>query len=469
MADPKVELPGFGRGLSARLLALTIIFVMLSEILIYAPSIARFRLDWLEERISAGHLAILALEATPDYMIDPELELQLLNQAGALLVALRTPDGKNLVLRGGLAPPMVDATVDLSDRTFLSAVGDAFETLSQTGTRMLRIKGPSPRAPDSWIDVVVDEGPLRQAMIAFSWRILGLSVVISLITATLIFGALQWLMIRPMRRLTNAMVRFREAPDDFSHQSQASNRRDEFGVAEREFCLLRDEVIRALHQQERLASLGTAMGKINHDLRGILTTAQLVADRLTDSTDPQVRKLLPPLVRALDRASALCSDTLGFSREGPAKPELSQFPLDSLHEEVRESLAQYLDTAKVFSYDAAPDFHLVADRDHLFRVIRNLVENALQMGASDVVLLASRDNGQITIDVRDNGPGLPAKALANLFVPFKGSARSGGSGLGLATARELMRAQGGDLSLANNSASGVTFRIELPDSGDGTA
>jgi hypothetical protein len=149
MADPRVELPGFGRGLSARLLALTVCFVMVSEFLIYAPSIARFRLDWLEERITAGHLAILALEATPDYMIDPELELELLEQAGALLVALRTSDGKNLVLRGGTAPPMVDATIDLSDRAFLAVIGDAFETLSRGGKRVLRVKGPSPRAPDA--------------------------------------------------------------------------------------------------------------------------------------------------------------------------------------------------------------------------------------------------------------------------------------------------------------------------------
>jgi signal transduction histidine kinase len=238
-------------------------------------------------------------------------------------------------------------------------------------------------------------------------------------------------------------------------------------VAEREFVLLKDEVIRALHQQERLAALGTAMGKINHDLRGILTTAQLVADRLADSSDPQVRKLLPPLVRALDRASALCSDTLGFSREGPAKPDLSRFALGQLHEEVKETLGQYLNDAKVLRCEAGPDFSIVADRDHLFRVIRNLMENALQMGAGKVTLSAVREDGRVRIDIRDDGPGLPATARDNLFVPFKGSARAGGSGLGLATARELMRAQGGDLDLVRSDAEGSVFRIELPDGGDG--
>jgi len=204
------------------------------------------------------------------------------------------------------------------------------------------------------------------------------------------------------------------------------------------------------------------MGKINHDLRGILATAQLVADRLADSGDPQVRKTLPSLVRALDRAVALCTDTLGFTREGPAKPDITRFALGDLHEEVKESLGQYLNDTKSLRFETGTDCSLVSDRAHLFRVIRNLCENALQMGAGEVVLSAAPNDGIIAIDVQDDGPGLPPKALENLFVPFKGSARVGGSGLGLATARELMRSLGGDLKLVSNSAKGATFRIEIP-------
>jgi signal transduction histidine kinase len=304
-------------------------------------------------------------------------------------------------------------------------------------------------------------------MIAFSWRILGLSIVISLITASLIFAALQWLLIRPMRRLTDAMVRFRRSPERALDSALISTRKDEFGLAEREFAALRDEVIRALNQKERLAALGTAMGKINHDLRGILASAQLVADRLAGSEDPQVRKMLPALVRSLDRAIGLCTDTLGFGREGPAKPELSRFLLRDLFEEVRESLAKQLDGEKALDCDAPADFSLLADRGHLFRAMRNLIENALQMGAGAIAIRAECRDGRVKIDVSDDGPGLPPKALENLFVPFKGSARVGGSGLGLSTARELMRAQGGDLSLIANGAGGATFQIELPIRHDG--
>src|SRR3954468_21539469 len=210
----RIELPSFGRGLSARVLALTVVFVMLSEILIYAPSIARFRLDWLTEKLASGHLATLALEATPDYMIDPQLELTLLQHAGARLVALHTPDGKNLMLRGATAAQLViDETIDLDDRGPVKLITSAFETMGHTDNRLLRVMGHSPRAPDTLVEVVLDEGPLHEALVAFSWRVLGLSIVISLITATLIFLALQLFIIRPMQRMTAEMVRFRGDPE----------------------------------------------------------------------------------------------------------------------------------------------------------------------------------------------------------------------------------------------------------------
>jgi signal transduction histidine kinase len=464
MSEEKAALPGFGRGLSARLLVLSVCFVMLSEVLIYAPSIARFRNDWLSERLATAYLAILALEATPDYMIDPQLEIELLENAGARLIALKTPDGKNLIMRGSTpANIIISKQVDLSDQMPPTLIKDAFATLWSGGGRLLRVRGQTPQAGDAWIDVVLDDTPLRAAMISYSWRILGLSIVISLVTAALIFAALQWLLVRPMRNLTQRMVDFRANPEDMSRDDAAARRSDEIGVAEREFLQLQKQIRKALKQRERLAALGTAVSKINHDLRGVLATAQLVADRLAHSDNPEVKKMAPSLVRSLDRAIALCSDTLNFTREGPDKPAYSRFPLAELHGEVGESLGKYLNGAVVLKADFAQDFTLTADRAQLYRVIHNLAENALQMGAHNVSVRARRAEGKVEIEVADDGPGLPPKALQSLFVPFKGSARSGGTGLGLAIARELMRVQGGDLKLAANDATGATFLLELPD------
>jgi len=461
MRDTEVKLPSFGRGLSARVLLLTILFVLVSEILIYAPSIARFRLDLLQEKLSNAHLAILALEATPDYMIDPELEVRLLNHVGARIIALRTGDGKNLILRGSSPSLLVDVTVDLGNRGFLPLLEDGLETLWQSRNRVMRVKGYSPRAADVVVDVVFDEWPLRQAVIAYSWRVLGFSIVISLITAALLFGALQWLIIRPMRRLTGGMVAFRQEPETQHGDFGETSRGDEIGLAEREFGEMQDRVRQALQQRARLAALGTAVTKINHDLRGILATARLVTDRLAESDNPQVSKLAPALLRSLDRAVDLCSDTLNFTREGPPKPEFETFRLSELVDEVGESLGKLLTDGNAWVSSLAFEQRIRADRGQIYRILRNLGENAFQMGAGTVTVTARDEAGLLEILVTDDGPGLPPKALENLFIPFKGSARVGGTGLGLAIARELMRAQGGDLRLVESNDGGAVFALTL--------
>jgi len=326
----------------------------------------------------------------------------------------------------------------------------------------LRVKGYADRAPDTQVEMVIDEWPLHQAMIAYSWRVLGVSVVISLITASLIFAALQWLIIRPIKRVTRRILRFRDNPEIAVDDQAVSRRSDEIGVVERELVDMAAQVRQALLQHARLAALGTAVGKINHDLRGILATARLVADRIVESDDPDVQKAAPALVRSLDRAVDLCSDTLNFTREGPPKPELSQFPLADLHSEIGESLTTQLNGSNAWLADFPSDFTLTADREQLFRIIRNLAENAFQAGARQVCLAAREENGRTHLEVRDDGPGLPPKALQNLFVPFRGSARAGGTGLGLAIARELLRGQGGDLTLQRNGSDGATFALDLP-------
>jgi signal transduction histidine kinase len=462
MKGADVKLPSFGRGLSARVLALTILFVMVSEVLIYAPSIVRFRMTWLEEKLNMAHLAILTLEATPDYMIDPELEVRLLSHVGARLIALRSSDGKNLMLRGTTPPLLVQATIDLSDRGLLQLVEDGVDTLLQSRNRVLRVKGYSPRSADVIVDMVLDEWPLRQAMISYSWRILGISVVISLTTAALVFAALQWLIVRPMQRLTGGMVAFRQDPEKIPEAFGRTRRGDEIGLAEREFAEMQEKVRQALTQRARLAALGTAVTKINHDLRGILATARLVTDRLAESDNPEVKKAAPALLRSLDRAVDLCSDTLNFTREGPPKPVLAPVPLGALVDEVGEGLAALLVNGKSWINEVPADITVSADRGQLFRVLQNLGENALQAGAEHVWLRASQLNGTVFAEMIDDGPGLPPKAVENLFVPFKGSARSGGTGLGLAIARELLRGQGGDLRLRRSDADGAVFVLDLP-------
>jgi signal transduction histidine kinase len=112
-----------------------------------------------------------------------------------------------------------------------------------------------------------------------------------------------------------------------------------------------------------------------------------------------------------------------------------------------------------------PDLAVEADREQLHRVLMNLLRNAMEAGVRSITVAAATENGEIAIDVSDDGPGLPPKALANLFLPFSGSARPGGTGLGLAIAREVMRAHGGDIVLSESTEHGTVFRLSLPRTG----
>jgi signal transduction histidine kinase len=454
------------KSLSARLLILTVFFVMVSEVLIFVPSVARYRMTYFENRLAAGYLATLAFEASPDGRLDQGLIDELLARVGAQGVVLRRPDGTMLSL-DRLQPPRPDFTIDLTHPDIVRAIRGSFRTLFGTGDRVLRVLGPVGPLPNpggvgaDTAEVLLEERPLRQELWNFGIRILELSLVISLVTAALVYLSLQWLLVRPMRRITASMVEFRDDPEETSRVIAASRRSDEIGVAERELAILQKTVRQALAQRARLAALGTAVTKINHDLRNILATARLVTDGLTASAAPEVRRVAPRLIDAIDRAIALCTSTLDFSREGAPPLAPSRLLLAALIDEIGPELAV---SQQDLAIECAipPDLAVSADRDQLYRVFLNLARNAVEAGAHRLRFSAAREGGTIAVEIADDGHGLPPKARENLFRPFFGSARPGGSGLGLAIARELARAHGGELSLVSSTGAGTVFRLTLP-------
>jgi signal transduction histidine kinase len=455
------NLPHLSAGLSARLLLLTIAFVMLAEVLIYAPSIARFRLVYLEDRLADAHLAILTLDATPDQMVHEDLKRELLTHVEAFAVALTRPQAGKLLLMIDTPRP-IDVTYDLRGANPFGLIRDAFVTLWSGGDRVLRVLGSSPKDAAVLAEVVLDEGPLREAMIGFSNRILALSLVISLFTAALVYLTLHWLMVRPMRRLTESMIAFRQAPENAAQSVTPSGRGDEIGLAQREFAHMQEGLRAALLQKTRLAALGTAVTKINHDLRNILATARLVSDRLDHSHDPEVRQVTPTLVAAIDRAVNLCAQTLNFTREGPPSLDLSRFDLAQLVQDVSRALPAQVNGQPVWQSLLEDGLEIEADRDQIFRVLSNLAQNAIDAGATRVEVSARRVDGRVVVSVHDDGPGLAPRARERLFQPFAGTARPGGTGLGLAIARDLVRAHGGEIRLESTTGAGTTFAFELP-------
>jgi signal transduction histidine kinase len=456
------HLPPPAKSLSARVLLLTIFFVMLGEVLIYAPSAGRFRYEYLRDRLATAHVAVLALLATPDFMVSDALQAELLQHANAYVIALKRPDGVKLMMHAKDGVPSIDASFDLGQRSFFGLIGDAFETITHPANRILRVFGPSPKIPQASVEIVIDEAPMRTALIDYSERVLALSIVISLLTASLVYFSLQMLMIRPMRRLTESMIAFRSDPENASLQDRPSRRSDEIGVAERELVQMQAGLRAALQQKTRLAALGGAVTKINHDLRNILSTARLVSDRLLASDDPTVRRNSRALLAAIDRAVELCSATLNFTREGPLVLDQTTFALAELIEEVGLSLPAPAEGEPPLRNGVPATMAIEADRSQLFRIFANLAQNAVQSGASRVDISARREGERVIVEVADNGPGLAPRARDNLFQPFAGSTRPGGSGLGLAIVRELVRAHGGNIRLLRSTAEGTAFAVELP-------
>jgi signal transduction histidine kinase len=469
MIGRKVSLPPFLRSLSARLLVLTVLFVMLSEVLIFVPSVARFRLTYLQQHIADAHLAMLALEATPDNMVSQELANELLAHVGAHGIVLHKPNNTTLMIDSA-TPPQVAATWDLRGASSWSLIRNAMMTLTEKGNHVLRVLDFSLANPRFVVEVLLDDAPMRREMSAFGIRILELSIVISLITAALVYLSLQWLLVTPLRRLIASMMRFREDPEDASRVTAPSSRADEIGLAQRELASMQETVRQALRHNARLAALGTAVTKVNHDLRNILSTARLISDALVGSEAPEVKRVTPALLAAIDRAVGLCTRTLHYTREGAPPLRRSRFALAGLIEEVAEVVEKSGDDGAMRLVNDVPATLMIeADRDQLFRVILNVARNALEAGAHRVSVAAERGGEIISVLVADDGPGLPPKARDNLFRPFAGSARPGGTGLGLAIAREIMRAHGGDITLAASTAQGTTFCLALPDAAGGAA
>jgi signal transduction histidine kinase len=456
-------------GLSGKLLVLTTLFVMIAEVLIYVPSIANYRLNWLQDRLAASYTAALVLDAAPSGMVPESLARQILDSIGAKAVAMKMGQQRRMLAVSD-SLPAVDHNIDMRSVSWVRAILDAFDTMVCRDADVLRVVGPAPMGGE-FMEILLDEAPLRNAMWRFSANILLLSLVISAITAALVYIALHYLFVRPMRRVTANMVAFSHDPENPARIIVASDRADEVGVAERELAVMQRDIASMLHQKSHLAALGLAVSKINHDLRNLLSSAQLFSDRLSDLPDPTVQRFAPKLMRALERAIAFCQSTLSYGRAQEPPPDRKMVALDALVEEVRETLGLAGDGPIRWVSAIERGLAVDADSDQLFRALLNLARNAVQVLESRAPNDPSRDQIRITgrregavvlIQISDTGPGVSEKARNRLFEAFHSSTRTGGAGLGLAIAAELVRAHGGDIHLVEGTI-GATFRLAIPD------
>lgn len=477
----------FHIGLSAQVLLLTILFVLIAEVLIYVPSVANFRNTWLSERLSQARAAALILEKTPPDTLPKPLVDELLSGMGTTMIVLRIDNMRRLLAISDM-PPMVDYEIDLRTKNAMQQIASSFDTLVFGGTRTIRVVGPPPRGGD-FVEIVINEKPLRAAMIQFSWNILQLSLVISGITALLVFGALNALIVRPVKRLAAAVGGFQSNPEDPRSIHRPNSRNDELGTLERTITEMQHTLQQELRQREHLANLGLAVAKINHDLRNMLASALLMADRLGSLPDPNVQRFVPKLLEALDRAINFCQSTLAYGKAQERPADLAPVNLRMLMLDVGGQLMLSPQTRPALTLDIPEALSVQADADHLNRVLTNLLRNsraalespaekepspgnAGEAGSEDasqrpkIHVSARPREDKVEIDIHDNGPGVPAKVRERLFRAFSGSSRPGGTGLGLAIASELIRGMGGTIELVTvGPGEGTTFRVTLPRDG----
>lgn len=458
-------------GLSGRLLVLTILFVMLAEVLIYVPSVANFRLSWLSDRLAAAHTAALVLDAAPSGMVPESLARQILASIDARAVAMKTGQQRSLLATTEWPAGEVVQNVDVRDVSPVKAIVDAFDILLVARDNdLVRAVGPAPRGGE-FVEIVLAVGPLKQAMWRYSRNVLLLSLIISAITAALVYLALHFLFVRPLHRIIANMTTFRADPENPSRIITPSRRADELGVAERELAAMQQNLASMLAERYRLAALGLAVSKINHDLRNLLASAQLISDRLSNIDDAQVQRFAPKLMHALERAIAYCESTLSYGRVQEPPPDRKLFAVEQLVTEVRESVGRAPDGPIGWVEAIERGLMIDADYDQLLRVLINMVRNSVQAlearapndPTRDQIRITGRREGAVVVlEISDTGPGLTTRAREHLFEAFQGSTRAGGIGLGLAIAAELVRAHGGEIRLIEGTI-GATFRITIPD------
>jgi signal transduction histidine kinase len=458
-------------GLSAKVLWLSILFVMLGEVLIFLPSIANYRIQWLKTRVAQAEIAALAVEAARDQQLDDTLRNEILKGAGVVAVSLKRGDTRQLMIRN-TEDAMVDETFDLRPGMYYNTVLTAIDAMFRGEDRVIGIIDKPPNMTGELIEVALHEQPMVKAMRQYGVNILLLSIVLSLIVAAFIYAALNRVLVKPMQRLSANMMHFGEKPEDATRVIVPSTRRDELGMAESELHDMQTELQSLLQQKNRLASVGLAVSKVSHDLRNMLTSAQIISDSLATVEDPRVQRFAPRLILSLDRAINFLNQTLKFGQARELPPVRTKLDLHMMSREVLDNFTPLSGSRIAFNNAVPKNFTLAADREQLLRILTNIVKNGVQAvesqtqesgGTPEIRIEAQRVDKTTRIRVRDTGPGIPETVRDSLFEAFQSAAKPGGTGLGLAIAAELVEAHGGTICVAETGPQGTIFEVLIPD------
>ncbi len=459
------------RRLSSKLLLLTIGFVMLAEMLLFVPSAALYRQNWLIERTQQAGLLAQALTGVPDYEASEVLMEQFMTDTDVLLMAAKRDGMTELVL--GAPPDEISnlLDIDLREKQRFPSLLAPFQDIFSDGQGNISVKSMSPVRGQDALELLIPREKLRMALIDYLKRIFWWSLFIAIVTGGLIYWSMSALIIRPVKELAEDMTVFRENPERRRDKRERPKRKDEIGQLEREFVDLKQSQRAAFRQRERLAGLGLAVAKINHDLRNVLTSALLISDRLSMNPDEKMSTMGERLTRTVERGISLTEDVMAYSRAETADPQIQETRIAfTIGEAAADVIEQFPKTQ--FRNTVPTDLMVRTDPDHAYRIFHNLFKNAAQAMAVHcekncrLQVSAEIRDGLAEIRISDTGPGLPDRAKENLFQAFSSaqahSANTKSTGLGLSISKELAKAQGGDLNLMSSDESGTRFVLTLP-------
>ena len=453
-------------GLSSRLLLLTVAFTLAVAALIIVPSAASFQERWLMDRLQGAELASVGVEALPYSAVEDSTAEQLLSIGGVQSVVVGEQGVRRLLLQAPNLPRAPDL-IDLRQRNLGDRLLDPWKTLLGHPDRSIRVQAKPRYRSGDFIEILAPAQPLKVELKTFLLNSLTMSLLIALVAGALLYASLSFLVLAPLRRVTRAIERF--AADPESAGETPSDRHDEIGRVERELARMQEEVRQSLRSRARLVALGEAVAKINHDLRNMLTSAQMASERLSSSSDPLVAKALPRLERALGRAAALARNVLEYGKSEEAAPQHQKMLLARVVAVAAEDAGLEDDGVRLVR--ALPARITVnADSDQLHRILVNLMRNARQAIESDparekrgrITVRAEARDGAVAIQITDDGPGIPERLAGRLFEPFVSGRASEGTGLGLTISRELAANHGGELRLLDTGPEGTTFELRLP-------